>query len=115
VGTREFPLPYKAAAVARVDRGLAGLERPVALLNPGGGCTQDMLAGHFTSAGLLDTAGFNSPSGWSHYLTPGTLNVISRAVEQGDGKIIMASATEEGLKSMPEYDAEGYETAQQQQ
>jgi hypothetical protein len=26
----------------------------------------------------------------------------------------MASATEEGLKSMPEYDAEGYETAQQQ-
>jgi heptosyltransferase-1 len=37
VGTREFPLPYKADAVARVDRGLAGIADPVAILNPGGG------------------------------------------------------------------------------
>jgi ADP-heptose:LPS heptosyltransferase len=38
VGTREFPLPYSARSVARVDAGLAG--RAVvdfAILNPGGG------------------------------------------------------------------------------
>lgn len=38
VGTREFPLPFSAPAVARVDEGLAG--RPageLVILNPGGG------------------------------------------------------------------------------
>jgi ADP-heptose:LPS heptosyltransferase len=37
VGTREFPLPYQADAVARVDRGLSGIGGPLAILNPGGG------------------------------------------------------------------------------
>ncbi len=37
VGTREFPLPYKVDAMARVDRGLAGIADPIAMLNPGGG------------------------------------------------------------------------------
>jgi ADP-heptose:LPS heptosyltransferase len=37
VGSREFPLPFRADAVARVDRGLAGVACPVAILNPGGG------------------------------------------------------------------------------
>jgi lipopolysaccharide heptosyltransferase I len=37
VGLREFPLPYVAEAVARVDRGLEGLGEGFVLLNPGGG------------------------------------------------------------------------------
>lgn len=38
VGSREFPLPYQPDAVARVDRGLAGLEgEGLVVLNPGGG------------------------------------------------------------------------------
>jgi len=38
VGTREFPLPYSARSVARVDQGLAGQAAGgFAILNPGGG------------------------------------------------------------------------------
>ncbi len=38
VGTREFPLPYSARSVARVDAGLAGRAAAgFAILNPGGG------------------------------------------------------------------------------
>ena len=37
VGLREFPLPFDPRAVERVDRGLAGVTEPVAILNPGGG------------------------------------------------------------------------------
>ena len=38
VGTREFPLPYRAESIARVDEGLAALGGdPFAVLNPGGG------------------------------------------------------------------------------
>jgi ADP-heptose:LPS heptosyltransferase len=38
VGTREFPLPYSAQSVARVDAGLAGTAgRGLVVLNPGGG------------------------------------------------------------------------------
>ncbi len=38
VGTREFPLPFNAQSVARVDAGLAGRAgRSLVVLNPGGG------------------------------------------------------------------------------
>jgi heptosyltransferase I len=38
VGLREFPLPFSAEAVARVDAGLAGHgDGPLVVLNPGGG------------------------------------------------------------------------------
>jgi ADP-heptose:LPS heptosyltransferase len=37
VGLREFPLPFSAEAVARVDAGLSGFGGGFAVLNPGGG------------------------------------------------------------------------------
>jgi ADP-heptose:LPS heptosyltransferase len=46
VGSREFPLPYRADAVARVDEGLASLGGgPFALLNPGGGWASKLWPG----------------------------------------------------------------------
>ncbi len=45
VGLREFPLPLSAAAVARVDAGLAALGAGgIALLNPGGGWASKLWA-----------------------------------------------------------------------
>ncbi|HXY40070.1 MAG TPA: glycosyltransferase family 9 protein [Vicinamibacteria bacterium] len=45
VGTREFPLPFAADSVARVDAGLRGLgESGLVLLNPGGGWASKLWA-----------------------------------------------------------------------
>jgi heptosyltransferase-1 len=91
VGTREFPLPYKSDAVARVDRGLAETKDPVAILNPGGGWPSKLWpAERFGElAKRLDTLGLAPLVTWG----PGERGLADRVVAASDGKAHRAFET----------------------
>jgi ADP-heptose:LPS heptosyltransferase len=84
VGLREFPLPFSAEAVARVDAGLAGLRgEELALLNPGGGWASKLWpAERFGQlARALRGLGLQSLVSWG----PGEEALADRVVAASDG------------------------------
>ncbi len=91
VGAREFPLPRKAASVARIDSALAGLSPVLAVLNPGGGWASKLWpAERFGAlAKALRTQGVTSLVSWG----PGEEERAERVVAASDGAARRSPAT----------------------
>jgi ADP-heptose:LPS heptosyltransferase len=92
VGLREFPLPLCGEAIARVDRGLAGLGGgEVAILNPGGGWASKLWpAEHFGElARALHARGLRPLVSWG----PGEDTLADRVVAASDGAAVRSFPT----------------------
>ena len=90
VGTREFPLPYSAQSVARVDAGLAGRSE-FAVLNPGGGWASKLWPAERFGELARGLAALGLPSLVSH--GPGEEALADRVVAASGGAAVRSFPT----------------------